>query len=300
MQVVARHRLAMAFLTSPGPFVKQENTPTNSHTIGNSWLELFSAMKRARLLRTVGWWLLLHPLGEKRAEGKSPRPDFGTYRQTARKPVLWHRCSHFCLSWCQLRRTLGGQRWRNYLREKSEMQSVPKHSALLKWHRSPVVMRTAPYRIPQYLASIIWKALGRIFFFSRCFPKSWRQVSFFSRSATNRWKIHTFSTGCRDTPSVDEANKHHHPCSRSSKYSIPKNVILAVACVKKSKGPHRDRGLDRDRCPGDAALPPANHRGAERGAGEAQAQPSAQLAPRRWCLRTQGVNKGKIFQTILM
>lgn len=155
MQVVAMHRLAMAFLMSPRPFVKQENSPTNSHTIGNSWLELFSAMKCARLLRTVGWWLLLHPLGEKRAEGKSPRLGFGTYRQTAGKPVLWHRCSHFCLLRCQLWRTLGGQRWRSYLREKSEMQSVPKHSALLKWHRSAVIMLTAPYRIPQYLSSII-------------------------------------------------------------------------------------------------------------------------------------------------
>lgn len=73
-----------------------------------------------------------------------------------------------------------------------------------------------------------------------------------------------------------------------------------VSRNQRHRGPHRDRGPDRDCCPRDAVLPPANHRGTERGAGEAQAQPSAHLAPRRSCLRTQGVNKGKIFQTILM
>lgn len=78
-------------------------------------------------------WAVTTSASSEAEEGRRQitRTCFESYRQTTGKTALWHWCAHFSLSCHQLSRTLGGQQWRNYLRE---MQLVPEH--FLRWHWS--------------------------------------------------------------------------------------------------------------------------------------------------------------------
>lgn len=69
------------------------------------------------------------------------------------------------------------------------------------------------------------------FFFPRCFPKSWRQVSFFSRPATNRCKINMLSR--EHVTHLQHRSQRHSECGWGKPTPPPLQPIKQIFHSKK-------------------------------------------------------------------
>lgn len=178
-------------------------------------------------------------------------------------------------------------------------------------------MVTAPYQIPQYLASINWKASGHICFLgafakagSKClsFPDR-RQIRAKSIFCHESMLLHIFSTGCGVTHEYGWGKQMNSPPTLPPAPADNANMPFMSFWWWHVSGNQNHQGTPSAQgtrlglvpwggCPATSKQPRLQLR-SRRGASPAFGTPHSSCCGDYVCV-LQGMNKGEIFQTILM
>lgn len=171
------------------------------------------------------------------------------------------------------------------------------------WHRSPVAMLIASYQIPQRLASTNWKALGHTHFLE-AFPKAGcKCLSFQDQQQISAKRI------CYHESTLLQLRSHYERGWGEQMNTDNANMPFMsfwwwhVSGNQKHQGTASAQGtglgsMPLAGCPAASKQPRLRPR-SRRGASPAFGTPHSSRCGDYVCV-LQGMNKGEIFQTILM